>query len=477
MKKYIPKNITIIFLLIFVTFTISKNLLKKDNNDYQKSTSLIKESVENNPLFISSAYNKTAYLVDTFGPRLWGSQPLQDAVEYLKQELIKEGFQNVKLEPNPNSIHWVRGKESLTMLSPRKYATNIPMTGLGKSIGGNVTGELIIFQTFEEIEENKNKTTGKIVLFAPNWTNYEDVKKYRSDGPSIAAKYNATACLIRSLTPFSISTVHGGDLIYNNTYPKIPAAAITIEDSDMFERMLKRNQTVILNLQMEAKTLEPITTYNLVAEIKGTEFPNEIILIGGHIDSWDIGTQTGAMDNTAGFMVCIEAMRVLIKLNLKPRRTIRFIAWSGEEFEDITNGSYMYLKLHYKELEKHVIAFESDSGTTDIEGWGFSGGKSGFKVFENLNNKYLKKTLGLKKIVYNDGVQADTTPLYKLGIPVVRNIVKDTEDSRYYYTYHHSAGDTMNVLDAWDMDRNVMAIASMFYIIADTDEVISKNRE
>jgi len=449
----------------FLSF--SNRIVEKD---YTSIVQLINDKIKSDSNFKSSAFNRVAYLVDTFGPRLWGSEALLDASNYLFSELIKENFENVKLEVNENSLHWVRGMESLTMFAPRKHETKIPMVGLGKSIGGDVTAELIIFETFEDLEKNSSKVQGKIVLFNPKWTSYGEISGYRANGASQAAKYGAVGCLVRSLTPFSIESPHGGAMNYDENFPKIPAAAISLEDADMFSRMVNRGQTVVLRLQMEAHFEELTSTFNVVGQITGSQFPNEIILIGGHIDSWDVGPQTGANDDAAGFMVCMEAVRILLKLNLRPKRTIRFIAWSGEEFGDKNSGGPNYAKIHSNELDNHIMAFESDLGTNNIEGWGFSGGNKGFEIFKNINDKYLKKILNLNRVENGNGVMQDTTPLFKNGIPVVRNLIKDSLDSKYYFTYHHSGGDTVSVLDKDDMDSNVAAIASMFYIIADIPE-------
>jgi carboxypeptidase Q len=443
--------------------------------DYNQIVKVISQKIKTDPEVKSAAYNRVAYLVDTFGPRLWGSEALLEASKYMQKQLIHENFEAVSLEENPNSLHWVRGSESLIMLSPRKNPTKIPMVGLGKSIGGNVTGELIIFESFEELEKNASQVSGKIVLFNPKWTAYGDVSKYRANGASQAAKHGAIGCLVRSLTPYSIESPHGGAMNYNENYTKIPAAAISLEDADMFSRMVNRGQIVVLNLQMEAHFEELTSTYNVVGQITGSKFPNEIVLIGGHIDSWDVGPQTGANDDAAGFMVCMEAIRVLIKLNLRPRRTIRFIAWSGEEFGDKNSGGPNYARVHMDELDNHVIAFESDLGTTDIEGFGFSGGSRGYELFKKINEDYLMKNLNLTRVENGKGVMQDTTPLYKNGIPVVRNLVKDTPDSKFYFTYHHSAGDTVSILDKDDMDKNVAAIASLFYIIADMPDRFPRN--
>jgi len=448
----------------------------KGNKDksYHEIVENIKSVVLNCPEFKSSAYNRVAYLVDTFGPRLWGSEQLKDATIFIRDELTKEGFENIKLEENKQSLHWIRGKERLTLYSPRKYPTNIPMVGLGKSVGGKVKNELVVINSFEELEKRKNEVKDKIVLYNVKWTNYHETVKYRY-GPSKASKYGAKACIVRSISPKSIESPHTGVTYYDENFPKIPAAAISLESADMFQRMSDRGQKIILELEMEAHFEEEVSTHNIIGEIEGSDYPNEIVLLGGHIDSWDVGPQSGANDDAAGFMVCLEAVRLLLKLNLRPKRTIRFIAWSGEEFLDKNSGGPFYVKYHSSQLNDHIIAFESDAGTTDILGWGFSGGKNGFELFSKIHKEYLSKKLDMDKLVYGDGKMVDTTPLFESGIPVVRNLIKDTEDSEYYFTYHHSAGDSVSVLSKEDMDKNVISIASMFYIIADIPQRFPRN--
>lgn len=280
------------------------------HDNYTEIVASILNAVANDTSIKHDAYNRVAYLVDTFGPRIWGSRPLELALEHMRDELIKEGFENVRLEPVPNVPRWVRGNEHLILFSPRPEPTKIPMVGLGKSVGGNVTAEVVMFENFEELEANADKVSGKIVFYNEKWTNYGETVAYRVDGPTRAAKYGAVGCIIRSVASGGLTTPHTGATKYDPKHPKIPAAAISLADADMFARMLKRGQKVVVNLYMEAQYLDTVTSHNIVGEIVGSEFPNEVILMGGHIDSWDVGPQTGANDDAAGFMVCFEAMRV-----------------------------------------------------------------------------------------------------------------------------------------------------------------------
>jgi carboxypeptidase Q len=393
----------------------------------------------------------------------------------MNDTMTAEGFENVRLEPVLDIPHWVRGEEELTLLSPHPTPTRIPMIGLGQSVGGNVTGEVIVVSTFDELDAKKDLVNGKIVLFNMEWITYGQTVIYRSKGPSIAAKYNATACLIRSVTPVSISSPHTGSLQYDPNYPKIPAAAISVEDAAMFARMQKRGQKIVVNLYMEAKLLPNTNSSNAVGEIVGSTYPEQIILLGGHIDSWDVGPQTGANDDGGGFMTCFEAVRVLLKLGLRPKRTIRFIAWSGEEFGATTSGSVSYMNTHKTEMNNHVIAFESDLGSTDIYGFAFNGGQKGYNIIKILSQTYLKDYQA-DLVTFGDGGNSDNEPLFdNYQIPQMSNKIKDTSDEQLYFTYHHSAGDSMSVMNPHDMDRNVILIAGMMYMIADLPGTIPRD--
>jgi carboxypeptidase Q len=235
--------------------------------------------------------------------------------------------------------------------------------------------------------------------------------------------------------------------------------------------MISRGQRIVLKIYMEAHYEGTTTSHNLVGEFVGSKFPEEIILLGGHIDSWDVGPQTGANDDAAGVMVCLQSVLTLIKLGLRPKRTLRFIAWSGEEMGFPNNGAFVYSQKHQDQMKNHILAFESDYGTRRIKGWGFSGNQMSYTVINKINELFLNPILNVTSVKINDGVMTDTEPLFKrYNIPVMRNIVEDTEDGQYYFTYHHSAGDSMNILDADDMDSNVMAISSLFYILGDSQD-------
>jgi len=195
--------------------------------------------------------------------------------------------------------------------------------------------------------------------------------------------------------------------------------------------------------------------------------------MGGHIDTWDTGSQTGSNDDGGGFITCYEAMRLVLKSGLRPKRTLRFIAWSGEEFNDHERSGYAaYLKAHLNELDKHIVAFEDDLGSTRLLGFGYIGDPEGKKVVEMIGKTYMGI---LNASIVNDAGEAvDTGPLYEKGVPTMANVIEDTPDHEFYFTYHHSAGDSMTIMNPDDMDSNVVGLAAMMYILADLESTIPR---
>lgn len=194
--------------------------------------------------------------------------------------------------------------------------------------------------------------------------------------------------------------------------------------------------------------------------------------MGGHIDSWDTGSQTGANDDGGGFMTCYEAMRLLLRKGFRPKRTLRFIAWSGEEFGDPNNGGSQYPIYHENELSKHIAVFESDEGSRKLLGFGFSGNATARKLMKEISQKYL--SLLNCNFIGDDGSEADSEHLFDRGVPMIKNIVEDTPDQQFYFTYHHTSGDTMSIMNPDELDQNVLGLAVLSYILSDLDVTIGR---
>jgi carboxypeptidase Q len=270
----------------------------------------------------SAAWNRIAELTDTFGSRVSGSVALERAIDWTLARMRTDGLENVRGEP-AMVRHWVRGTESAELITPRRK--RLAMLGLGGSVGtpaAGITAPVVVVSSFDDLAKRGAAVKGKIVLFDVPFTEYEAVRLYRYGGASAAAKQGAVAMLLRSVASFSINSPHTGSMRYDSTVAtRIPAAAIAVEDAMMLHRMQERGQPVTVKLVMGAQNLPSAPSRNVVAELRGREKPDEVVVIGGHIDSWDVGQ--GAMDDAGGVVAAWEAVRLMKALGLRPRRTVR----------------------------------------------------------------------------------------------------------------------------------------------------------
>ncbi len=298
------------------------------------------------------------FLCDSIGPRLTGSDEMDAAAEYAVRTMRDAGFDAVWTEP-VMVPQWVRGREWAKITAP--VSESLGMTGLGGSVGTppeGIEAEVLVVSGLEELETRASEAEGKIVLFYPDWEGYGSVVKYRGGGASMAARHGAVAALVRSATNVSLATPHTGVMSYEDDVPKIPAAAITVEDAARLHRLARRGVTVRVRLMMEAQNLEDREQANVIGELRGRELPDEIVVVGGHLDSWDVGT--GAHDDGAGCAIMLGATQLLKKLDLRPRRTIRVVLFVAEEQGGI--GGDAYRERHLDEFDRYVAALESDSG-------------------------------------------------------------------------------------------------------------------
>jgi carboxypeptidase Q len=410
------------------------------------------------------AWDRLAFMTDTFGPRLSGSTNLDATLRWAEAEMKKDGLENVHLEP-VMVPQWVRGDESLEILEP--FPNKVPILGLGGSVSTRpegVSGELMVVKSFDELTARKEEARGRIVLFNVVYTNYGETVRYRGAGASAAAKVGAVAALVRAVGPPGMRTPHTGGMRYEEGAPKIPTAAIPTEDADRFDRMAKRGQKVVLRLKMDARFLEDAPSANLVGELRGTEKPEEVVLLGGHIDSWDPGT--GAMDDGGGCVVTWEALRLLKKLGLKPKRTIRVVLFTNEENGGA--GGNGYRDAHKGELEKHVLALESDSGVFKPRGFGFTGSEAARKTLTEIAS--LLKPLGADTIGPQGG-GADIGP--SVTAAKIPSASLEVEGSRYFLL-HHTPADTVDKLDPKDLADNAAAIAFLAFVVADLPQPLPR---
>src|SRR3954463_961182 len=299
-----------------------------------------------------------ASLGDTYGNRLSGSPNLEAAIRWAVDEMKRDGLENVHAEP-VKVPHWVRGRESLEIVGP--VPQPLVILGLGNSVGTPAAGieaDLLVVRSFEELEAARDRVKGRIVLFNVPFTNYGETVRFRAAGPSRAAKLGAGAIAVRLLGPAGLRTPHTGALTYADGQPQIPAAAVTTEDAARLQRMVNRGTIVRLKLTMEARFLPDADSANVVGELRGRELPNEVVVIGGHFDSWDVGT--GSTDDGGGCVGTWGALRLMKKLNLRPRRTVRVVLWTNEE--NGGRGGQAYRDQHLEELPNHVMMLESGGG-------------------------------------------------------------------------------------------------------------------
>ncbi|HSG07973.1 MAG TPA: M28 family metallopeptidase [Longimicrobiales bacterium] len=407
------------------------------------------------------AYARLGELVDAFGHRITGSVALEQANDWMLEQMEADGLQNVRGEP-VMVPHWVRGTESLDLVLPRPR--KLPMLGLGGSIGtppGGIRGEVLVVDGYDDLAARADEARGRIVLFDVPFTNYGETVQYRSGGAVAAAKAGAVASLIRSVASGSMQSPHTGNMDYEEGVPKIPHAAITVEDAQMLHRMQDRGDRIEVLLQMEAQMLPDAPSRNVMGEIVGSEFPDEVVVLGGHTDSWDVGQ--GAMDDAGGVVAAWEAVRLIKELGLAPRRTIRVVGWTSEE--NGGPGGRAYAAAHAG--EKHVLAMESDGGVFKPEGFGFTGSDEAYAIIREIGQ--LLDGIGSGTMTRGGG-GADIGPLMQTGVP---GMGLNVDGSRYFH-YHHSDADTLDKLDPDEVALCVAAMAVVAYIVADLPEALPR---
>ena len=401
------------------------------------------------------AWDRLAELGDTFGHRLSGSENLDAAIKWAAGELRKDGLE-VRLDP-VKVPHWVRGAESLEIVAPGTHP--LAMLGLGNSIGTPAAGieaELAIVHSFRELDAAGDSVKGRIVLFHVPFTTYGETVVYRSDGPSRAAAKGAVAMLIRAVGPAGLRTPHTGMLRYADGQPQSPAAALSAEDADRLLRLHKRGTKVMLRLRMEAKFLPDADSFNVIGELRGRELPDEIVVVSGHFDSWDVGT--GSTDDGGGCVVSWEAVRLMKKLGLRPRRTVRVVLFTNEE--NGLRGALDYRDRYKSQLANHVLMFESDSGVFKPTGFGFSGTDSARRMIQEIAS--LLEGIGTSTISGSGG-GADIGPsVQAANIPSM-----SLDGDGNYFLIHHTPADTVDKIDPKDMAVASASIAVMAYVVAD----------
>ncbi|XP_015114100.1 carboxypeptidase Q [Diachasma alloeum] len=433
---------------------LSAHLISEIDN-YQPVVNRIIDAAVNGS-FKGRTWNELAEFVDDFGPRFTGTETLERAIDYVLDRSKTLGLENVHGEAAPVP-RWIRGKESATLLSPRKK--DLRMLGLGYSVGtpnDGITADAIVVKSFAELKRRADEVPGKIVVYNQDFVSYGKTVIYRSSGASKAAKLGAVATLIRSITPFSIYSPHTGMMDYEVNVTRIPAACITVEDAELLGRLAARGKTISILLKMEAHQLPNVESRNVIAEIVGSTKPNKTVVVSGHIDSWDVGQ--GAMDDGAGAFVSWNSLLLLKALNLRPKRTVRAIMWTAEEMGIV--GADYYIKQHKHEEADLQFVMESDYGTFTPLGLEANGAPAVVCILQRIM-KLLSVMTPLE--VRTPGTGPDIEGWINAGVPGASL----WNDAERYFWFHHSDGDTMTVEDTGNLDMITALFAATSYILAD----------
>jgi carboxypeptidase Q len=405
----------------------------------------------------NTGLNRLEFLCYRIGSRLSGSKPLEDAISWSNAMMSSSDLDNVRTIP-VSVPRWVRGAESAELLEPLQKP--IFMLGLGGSIATpkeGITADVVVVSDFDELEKLGRKgVAGKIVLFDAPFVDYDQTVIYRVAGAARAARLGAVAALVRSITPRSLRDPHTGAMNYTTTDVQIPAAAISVEDAIYLHRLAQTGQRVSVHLSMEARMEGEAASADVMGEITGRELPKEVVVIGGHIDSWDVGQ--GANDDGGGAMAALEAIALMKKLGLQPRRTIRVVLWTNEE--NGGRGGAAYREWAKAQGEKHVAAIEMDGGAESPVGFDLPKGDSLFARATAVGA--LLKRINADKILEGQG-EADIEPLMKDGVPGfgLRTVMT------HYFDYHHTQADTFDKIVPDEFRRCAAAMAVMGYVLAD----------
>lgn len=426
------------------------------------------------------AWEQLAHLTNNIGPRPAGSVQANFAAQYVAGELRKLGL-DVKLE-KVVVPHWVRGEETGALVEFPGMAPGttqkVVLTALGGSVATpaqGVTAEVVVVNNFDEFAAlSRDKVAGKIVLFNYKFDKelaatghggaaYGQAVIYRALGASTAAKQGAIAALVRSVGGADYRIPHTGGMNYLPDAPQIPTAAVTAEDADMLAYLTKQGR-VRMHLVLTPQKLADVDSYNVVADLKGSEQPDEVVIVSGHLDSWDLGT--GAIDDGAGVVVAMQAAQLVKQLGLHPRRTIRVIAWMNEEFGN--SGGRAYAAAHKGEAGKHFAAIESDLGAGHPTGFRMAAPVANVPLLEPAAQ--VLQSSGAGMVQTTGDTETDIGPLSALGVPCFGPI----QDERFYFNYHHTAADTLDKVVPRELQENAAVMAVLAYALANLSKDLER---
>jgi carboxypeptidase Q len=427
------------------------------------------QTVRDAALASDYAWHQLAHLTENIGPRPAGSPQAQAASEYVADEMRKLGL-DVHLEKAQVS-HWVRGEEKAELVEfpgqPAQVVQKLILTTVSGSTATSaegITADVVVVHSFDELTAlGREKVAGKIVLFNVPYDKrkalggyafdaYGEAVVYRGRGGQAVADLGGAASLIRSVGSAEYRLPHTG---FSYAAP-VPAAALAAEDADLVEHLATQGR-VRMHLTLTPQHLPDTTGYNVVADLKGSEHPEQIVVVSGHLDSWDLGR--GAIDDGAGVVISMATAEVLQRLHMRPRRTIRVIAWMDEE--NGGGGHEAYAAAHAGEMANHIVAIESDAGAGHPLGFSAKMSPAAtaalrpiLDVLRPIGSTVVRPT--------NNSPGSDIEPLVNAGVPGLGII----QDGRKYFDYHHTAADTLDKVDPQELRENAAAMAVMGYALA-----------
>lgn len=444
------------FVLFLLTFSLPALARQAD--------SLLIRAIADEILEHGRAYENLRVLTKQVGARLSGSAGMYKAEAWGRKALEEAGADRVWLQ-ECKVPHWVRGgKDEAYVAAARKI--DLDILALGNSVGTGPKGikaPVILINSFDELEQRKDEVKGKIVFYNYRFNDkliktfqaYSDAGKYRSQGPSRAAKYGAVAVLVRSLSNAADNNPHTGNMNYNDSFPKIPAAAVGLRDADMLAQLAATKKDVTVYLKTLAKKLPDTIGHNVIGEWRGSEFPDQIITVGGHLDSWD--PAEGAHDDGAGCVQSIEVLRALKAIGYKPKRTIRVVLFANEE--NGLRGGNKYAEEARARGEQHFFALESDAGGFTPRGFGF-----------NVSDEQLAKIRTWLLLFTPYGVHefnqggggADINPLNRTFKTPVAGL---QPDSQRYFDIHHARSDVFEAVNKRELELGAINMAALVYLV------------
>ena len=422
------------------------------------------------------ALNELRHLTDNIGTRISGSPQAQAAVDYVAGEMRALGAE-VTLEKTLVP-HWIRGAETGELVAwpgmTPETRQKVVLTALGGSVATpleGLTAEVVVVDSWAALKALDPATLkGKIILFDKKFDKqlaaqeggiyaYGDAVQYRAAAPIVGASVGAAAVLVRSVGGADYRIPHTGMTMYADGLPKIPAAAVTAEDADLLADLASQGP-VKLHIILNTQTLPDATSYNVIADWKGTEHPEQVVVVSGHLDSWDLGT--GAIDDGAGVVVSMQAIHLLSKLGIHPKRTVRFIAWMSEE--EGSEGAATYIKEHVADVANHIGAIESDLGAGHPDGVLFAG-KPELGAWLQPVAQALDP-IGASTFRSSPETGEDINVLTEKGVPSFA----PSQDGRFYFNYHHTPADTFDKVNPRELSENAAVMTVLAYALADSDQ-------